>query len=328
MKNTIRDERGRFIKGHLSPYKGIPLSKETKIKLSEAMKGKHHSEETRKKMSLALKGHPAWNKGKHYDLETKIKHQKICQSPEYKYYMSLTQMGKKLSEETKQKIARASKLRWQDPKYKKHISLALKGRITWMKNKHHSEETRKKMSLAHKNKIVSELTKQKIKEARIKQIMKPCSKETKQKLSLVHLNLKPSEETRQKLREARLHRVFPLKDTSIEIALQNKLKELDITFEKHKTIIGQPDIFIQPNICIFADGCYWHGCEQCIDKNKMSNWILARQVSDRIITANLRNKGYKVFRFWEHDIRKNVDACIAQIQIELMKEKIIWQSSK
>ena len=62
-----------------------------------------------------------------------------------------------------------------------------------------------------------------------------------------------SEEIREKIRLSRLGRHLPIKDTSIEIALQKALKERGIKFETHKTIFGQPDIFIKPNICIFAD---------------------------------------------------------------------------
>ena len=47
--------------------------------------------------------------------------------------------------------------------------------------------------------------------------------------------------------------------------LQNLLTVAKIKFETHRmyikqglTIHGQPDIFIKPNICIFADGNYWH----------------------------------------------------------------------
>lgn len=66
---------------HLTPWnKGIPMSEEAKIKLSETkigcvswMKGKHHSEETKKKISEAKKGSLPWIKGKHHTEESKRK---------------------------------------------------------------------------------------------------------------------------------------------------------------------------------------------------------------------------------------------------------------
>lgn len=70
---------------------------------------------------------------------------------------------------------------------------------------------------------------------------------------------KHTEATKKLIRKNRLAQVLPLKDTSIEIKIQEALLKEGVVFEKHKNIKGQPDIFIEPNICIFADGDYWHG---------------------------------------------------------------------
>lgn len=113
--------------------------------------------------------------------------------------------------------------------------------------------------------------------------------------------------------EKRIKQVFPLRDTKPERILQEVFKKEGIKFETHKSIMGQPDIFIEPNICIFADGCYWHGCEQCYNRNKMSNWIKSKKVIDSYVTQKLQNMGYIVFRFWEHDIKNNLDICINKI---------------
>jgi len=49
---------------------GLQLcSKETKQKISDSNKGKHHSLETNKKISNALKGKSTWSKGKHLSKE-------------------------------------------------------------------------------------------------------------------------------------------------------------------------------------------------------------------------------------------------------------------
>lgn len=123
-----------------------------------------------------------------------------------------------------------------------------------------------------------------------------------------------SEETKQKLREKRLTRIIPSKDTLPERMLQDSLKVAGIDFMTHKSILGQPDIFIEPNICIFADGCYWHGCEQCMDRNKLESWIRGKRVKDELITQKLINDGYIVLRFWEHEIHGDIDSCISQIK--------------
>lgn len=86
--------------------------------------GKKHSEETKKKISLALKG--------------KLKGP---MSQSMKENLSIKNKGKKLSEETKEKI-RQSKM-FLSEEAKKNISQARIG-------KKHSEETKKKLSIAAK----------------------------------------------------------------------------------------------------------------------------------------------------------------------------------
>jgi len=108
------------------------------------------------------------------------------------------------------------------------------------------------------------------------------------------------------LSELRLHTIFPKKDTSIEILLQEELRRHKISYEKHISLPGQPDIFIEPNICIFADGCYWHGCPQC-------GYVELRPNKDRTITSKLETMGYKVLRFWEHTIKTSPTHCVQQI---------------
>ena len=92
-------------------------SEETRKKLSEAHKGKHHSEETRKKLSENRKGMQhseetrkklsESNKGKHHSEETR---KKFSENRKGKYTGENNPMyGKHLSEESKKKISEARK---------------------------------------------------------------------------------------------------------------------------------------------------------------------------------------------------------------------------
>ena len=63
-----------------------------------------------------------------------------------------------------------------------------------------------------------------------------------------------SEAAREKMKVKRAKQVLPIKDTKIEVAIQDGLINLGISFTKHEPIIGQPDIFVKPNLCVFADG--------------------------------------------------------------------------
>jgi len=109
-------------------------------------------------------------------------------------------LGNRHSEEVKEKIRKSSKERWENPEYKKRISEKLKGHIV-------SEETRKKISEANKGKKPS----QKAIEKSIKsRIGKHHSRETKKKMSEAHLKnpvrhwlgKKMSVEIRKKLSES------------------------------------------------------------------------------------------------------------------------------
>lgn len=84
------------------------------------------------------------------------------------------------------------------------------------------------------------------------------------------------------------------KETNIEIKLQELLKELNIPFKTQTPLLGitVADIFIAPNIAVFADGEYWHG-----DENK--------KIRDDDKTKKLKKHHFVVLRIDEIDILKN-----------------------
>jgi very-short-patch-repair endonuclease len=129
---------------------------------------------------------------------------------------------------------------------------------------------------------------------------------------------KHSESTKQIIREKRLDRVLPLKDTKIEVALQKTFKKEKIKFIKHVNILNltQPDIFIEPNVCVYADGDYWHGPD-----------FPERQKKDIQITSKLRHSGFSVFRFKEHKIKQNVDVCVNKVKNHLFYFKEFYLQS-
>ena len=91
-------------------------------------------------------------------------------------------------------------------------------------------------------------------------------------------------------------------DTDIEKLLKHELRFRKIKFRSRKRLIKRtiPDVIIQPNIAVFTDGCFWHGCPEHCPTSKIG---LGRSVVDLEINIELAKKGYKVFRIWGHDVK-------------------------
>jgi len=175
-------------------------------------------------------------------------------------------LGKKLSEEHKQKIGD--------------------------KNRGHknSEEARNKISIANKGKVRTEEVRKKISESR-----KELFKEGKN-IHGFEKGYKMSEEHKNKIIKARAKQILPLKDTKIEVKIQSFLKQLGIDFLTHQypniEHNYQCDILIPSmNLVIECDGNYWH-------KYPIGNDL------DHIRTKELLEKGFKVLRLWEFEINK------------------------
>ena len=101
------------------------------------------------------------------------------------------------------------------------------------------------------------------------------------------------------------------KGTKIELIIQKGLTNLGILFTPHKRIIGTPDIFIEPNLCIFADGFYWH------TKPK-------DRKHDKIVNNELISRGYIVLRFLEGRINYNIDKVISTILLNIPYANRSW----
>ena len=131
---------------------------------------------------------------------------------------------------------------------------------------------------------------------------KKMSEDTKQKMREGYKYHSPTKKSLKNLekgftKKSRALLIFPKKDTTIEVKIQNFLKQLGIDFFTHQYIKEiehsyQCDILIPSiNLVIECDGDYWH-------KYPVGNDI------DHIRTKELIEKGFKVLRLWEFEIRK------------------------
>lgn len=301
--------------------KGQYLSKETCYKISLALKGrespmknKHHSEKTRKNMSLSRQAYVVNKiKGKTYEEIYGIEKAKIM-----KENLSISHKGYKMPEKQRKKISESNK-------GKKRTASAIKATAEKNRGKKRSKETIKKLSLSHLGYKWRDEDRAKLSyNAKINPNYgmrgKHHTEESNNKNSLSNKKLyadgyiHPMQgrhhtiEARQKIIDKRRFQVIPVKDTSIEVKLQNELENKNIVFSTHKPIFGLPDIFIEPNFCIFADGDYWHKYPNGTEHDKHVNEVLEKH-------------GYKILRFWEKDINNNIGNCVNKILEEINANK-------
>ena len=98
-------------------------------------------------------------------------------------------------------------------------------------------------------------------------------------------------------------------NTKPELAFRMHLRGMGIkNYTTHAKITGTPDVVIASSkIALFVDGCFWHGCPTCY-KAPQSNRNFWRKKVERNINRDketarlLRASGWKVARFWEHQL--------------------------
>jgi len=101
-----------------------------------------------------------------------------------------------------------------------------------------------------------------------------------------------------------------------------------------KSLPGKPDIVLRKyRLVIFIDGEYWHGYKWNEKKDKIKSnrdfWIpkIERNIQrDQEVNQQLSQLGYKVVRFWDHEINNDFNWCLQMILdyvSEFLNEDII-----
>jgi DNA mismatch endonuclease, patch repair protein len=86
-------------------------------------------------------------------------------------------------------------------------------------------------------------------------------------------------------------------------------------------VFGNPDfLFPKHRVAIFVDGCFWHGCPDHGTKPSSNRvfWtkkLLRNIARDRIVNSALRKRGWRVIRFWQHELlRRNELTCVRRLK--------------
>jgi len=112
------------------------------------------------------------------------------------------------------------------------------------------------------------------------------------------------------------------KDTQPELMFRKALRAEGIGYRINvKTLPGKPDIANRSKgFVVFIDGGFWHGYNWKEKKRKIKSnrafWIpkIERNMQrDRENNLKLAGMGLKVFRFWEHEVKKDMEGCIREV---------------
>lgn len=121
------------------------------------------------------------------------------------------------------------------------------------------------------------------------------------------------------------------RDTGPEKLLRSSLHKKGLrfrvnTYPEPNLKIKADIIFPKQKICIFVDGCFWHGCPSHFKVPKTnSDWWLEKiednKMRDLRQSCELQKCGWTVIRYWEHEITlDNLHRVCSEIE-QLVKRK-------
>lgn len=117
--------------------------------------------------------------------------------------------------------------------------------------------------------------------------------------------------------------------SAIEKRLGTALWNAGFRYRKQYSIIGKPDfVLVRRRIAIFCDSEFWHGYRwgnrsKAEFKSNKEYWIKKierNRKRDRKVNSELERSGWVVLRFWEHEIRSNIDACVLKVKQAAIQE--------
>lgn len=116
-------------------------------------------------------------------------------------------------------------------------------------------------------------------------------------------------------------------NTLPELQLRRAMWRIGIRFRLGQRIGPiRPDlVFKRARLAIFIDGCFWHSCPVHGSRPKSNQRFWEKKLTgnvarDRKTTSDLKDAGWIVVRFWEHEVEQDALACALRIA-ELLSER-------
>ena len=130
-------------------------------------------------------------------------------------------------------------------------------------------------------------------------------------------------ETRKRM--SKVHLKHGKAETALAKALWHKGYRYRLNYKK---LPGSPDIAItKQKVAVFVDGEFWHGYDWVHKKEKLKAdrqyWIekieenIAR---DQKVDRHLHSLGWIVLRFWEKEVKKNLDSCVQTVESAILED--------
>ena len=110
------------------------------------------------------------------------------------------------------------------------------------------------------------------------------------------------------------------KDTEPEMALRRALWRSGLRYRLRPKLPGTPDLaFPRSKVAIFVDGCFWHGCPEhyTAPGSNVAFWaekIARNRRRDDDVNRSLGRLGWKVLRFWEHEVQDELSMVLERIR--------------
>lgn len=120
------------------------------------------------------------------------------------------------------------------------------------------------------------------------------------------------------------------KNTSIEKKLASSLRKALVKFKRNnRKVFGTPDFIItNRKIAVFCDSAFWHGYSHM--RTKLHNfkkrkrfWVdkISKNIKrDKYVNKILKKEGWRILRFWDIQIKKDIKRCLERILLEIERK--------
>ena len=109
------------------------------------------------------------------------------------------------------------------------------------------------------------------------------------------------------------------KNTKPELLLRRALWARGFRYRLQVKMLGRPDLlFVGARLVVFVDGCFWHGCplHHTLPQTNRQYWhekLTKNMGRDQQVSTQLEAMGWRVLRFWEHELKRDLESVLDQV---------------